>query len=422
MKKIHDCSPTESHVSLLPAQYGNRWGIRFDSFKNVNTKSEQFAPVDFTVHGRKEVNDRVRSDIQHISRRIQDAISTVEALILVGGFGRGEGTVRVRDGTIAPLNDYDVVVVCERQSRLHDIVLRRRLDELSHRIANELDIRFVDLILRFEDEFVPLEPTKLHYDMQEGHYVIYGKDYLAEAPAIDPTDIPSEEIRDLLWNRTVCLLESVASDGELHSIESESFLYRQAAKAAIAVCDGYLLERGEYTPQYAHKSRRFGALEEVNEELRQTVSWAADVKLDPDAIPPASPTAFWRRVFDAYRAYYLPFVGRHNGRQFDSYVDYVEYKMRDVSVRDRVGVAVDLLSDVSVADRLRCVAGAVRFTPLGAYVALVPALFSFGATAPDETLLGVGESLLEIGVGAEGQSAWERLRAAAVENWYYVHH
>ena len=64
------------------------------------------------------ISNRIQEDLDRIVGEIAQ-IGGVDALILMGGFGRGEGSVvTIRDRTI-PLNDYDLMIVTEKAEDIH---------------------------------------------------------------------------------------------------------------------------------------------------------------------------------------------------------------------------------------------------------------------------------------------------------------
>ena len=82
------------------------------------------------------------------------------AVILTGGFGRGEGSVRVHDnGSMHIVNDYDIEVIYRERlgQSLSKIIMqlryRNKLKRVADFIAEENDIKQVDLVLRAPSSF-----------------------------------------------------------------------------------------------------------------------------------------------------------------------------------------------------------------------------------------------------------------------------
>ena len=67
----------------------------------------------FTVHvkNKKDISNRINSDLDIITDIILAHFSNIESLILAGGFGRREGSVLVHNDMIQPINDYDIYMI-----------------------------------------------------------------------------------------------------------------------------------------------------------------------------------------------------------------------------------------------------------------------------------------------------------------------
>jgi hypothetical protein len=63
----------------------------------------------YTVLEDKRVDNKVDIDLKHIVERVT-SVQAVLAIILGGGFGRGEGSVLVDEKGIRPVNDYDLLI------------------------------------------------------------------------------------------------------------------------------------------------------------------------------------------------------------------------------------------------------------------------------------------------------------------------
>ena len=65
----------------------------------------------FTYTYNKKVQIRIISDLNIIKNELLKYIPEIKALILAGGFGRGEGSVLLQDGLVQPINDYDIYII-----------------------------------------------------------------------------------------------------------------------------------------------------------------------------------------------------------------------------------------------------------------------------------------------------------------------
>jgi len=76
---------------------------------------------------------------------------------------------------------------------------------------------------------------------------------------IDPSKLPVEEARRLLFHRLPCLLESV-HEGDFHKPPESDDAFRvayQASKVILASVEALLIEANDYHPSYRERESRF---------------------------------------------------------------------------------------------------------------------------------------------------------------------
>src|SRR5687768_8479023 len=94
----------------------------------------------YPARTRKEYDQRVAADLEQIARTLESEFpGQIEALVLIGSFGRGEGTMVVKDGDVVPVHDYDIVAVT-RDELPHD-----KVSWLAHDLAGKLGLPHLDL-------------------------------------------------------------------------------------------------------------------------------------------------------------------------------------------------------------------------------------------------------------------------------------
>lgn|GEM_PF-3441080 len=225
-------------------------------------------------------------DLTVIVRSVLDLVKP-EGILLVGGFGRGEGSIlKVRGEEPEPLNDYDVLVL------MKDTEPADALKALGHRLAKELGIDFVDVGVKFVDELRYLPCTIENYDMKYGSTILYGDPTLKERiPNFRVDDIPVSEATRLLFNRIAGVLGGF---DEFSFLASEvgspgSFYMRnQLVKAFIGMADAHLLLNGYY--HHLYRTRKERLLQDVElqsffdrDEL-ELVLVSYDMKLSPQPV------------------------------------------------------------------------------------------------------------------------------------------
>ncbi len=190
---------------------------------------------------------------RHLARAVE-AIRTrspdTEAILLTGGFGRGEGTVTAEGGTVRVHNDYDLLALGGDAAALTG---------LGEELAREFGMEFVDVGAQAGLE--PVErPSQLHFDLRHGSTVLWGDAGLPAAlPSLAPASIPADEGVYLLGNRFGGLA-LVAGAGPGERFAEPGFAAHQVAKLLLAVVDAWLLELGDYHASYAVRRTRFFGL------------------------------------------------------------------------------------------------------------------------------------------------------------------
>lgn len=228
----------------------------------------------FTRHDSPELRARIHRDLDAVWRRVQEADPVAEALVLTGGFSRGEGSAR----GARPLNDYDLVVV--RASAWPRA--SARYARLAETLADHVGLA-VDLAPVARQRLPLLRPKVFWFDARHGGRVVAGPaDVLDRVPAWAPRAIPPAEAARLLANRAVGLLDAVPAPGA----RADASLARlQAAKAFLAVAEAELVLEGRYAPTVTARAERFAALAAARSDLADAargVAWATEWKLAPD--------------------------------------------------------------------------------------------------------------------------------------------
>lgn len=207
----------------------------------------------FTVRGSAALEARIGADMQRIAAA---AAPLSRAGILIGGYGRGEGTPqRLSDGSQAPFNDYDLVVVVDRLNPR----LRKTLQALEAQLSREVGLP-VDLCPYCFSHLRRCEFSLLNYEMKYGHRVIWGPaDILSALPAYPHDALPRTEGTRLLLNRGRLLLDirqRLAQPQPLSDEERLRFI-KFIRKVQLAFGDCALLAAGRYDIAYAVKKVRF---------------------------------------------------------------------------------------------------------------------------------------------------------------------
>lgn len=272
----------------------------------------------FTVDGSTELESRITRDMETVRTRVNDAVRAEDltALILGGGYGRGEGGVFEVGGEERVYNDYDFFVVVPYASRSRRRALSEALQGVKESVEPGCGIH-VDFSPPMPLASLGRLPYELMYmEAKYGHHVVIGPpDIFSALPAYDPEHPPLEECARLFMNRGIgLLLARMALNQSIPlNTEDHEFVVRNIYKAMMAMGDSVLFLKGDYSPSYIERRRRFSAqtLEGVPEAARLRAAYEAslDFKMRPHhEVPPGKTLDEWhRKVVELYLQVYLWF-------------------------------------------------------------------------------------------------------------------
>lgn len=180
----------------------------------------------------------------------------VSALVLAGGYGRGEGGVFRQHSHAAPklYNDLEFYLFTAPAAQTVLVEWCRRW-EREGSAELELDVEFKVLAA---DALRRAEPSMFFFDLVQGHRVVWGDPAaVREVPAAlrDPAAIPLEEVARLLFNRGSGLLFA-RWQLELDLEDCTGFVRRNHAKVRLALGDAVLAAAGRHDGSCLERARR----------------------------------------------------------------------------------------------------------------------------------------------------------------------
>jgi hypothetical protein len=243
------------------------------------TRLRQIAPRErlgsptlrWTLDGDAGVEARIGADQRLIAQAVLKTVPAAQlvALVLMGGYGRGEGGfVETPDGP-APYNDYDYFVIVRNCGGAARAALRGALATLGAALQEQVGVE-VDLELLPADRLERAEPSLVFAEMHWGHRVLAGEPRVLNAmPRMAFHRLPPGEITRLMLNRGALLLMNQQRLAErppgepaaeaLHAERPE--LLKHVCKAVLACGDARLAAAGMYHPSYPEKLRRLESLQ-----------------------------------------------------------------------------------------------------------------------------------------------------------------
>ena len=231
----------------------------------------------FTAHNDFEVDAYVKGDLDYILTVTKKYEIEFVAVYLIGGFGRGEGTVFFNGIHWQSVNDYDLLYVVEDCKTL----LNKR-HAMSIEMAESLSVDFVDIGCLLFKSLKKLNLTMQNYDFKFGSFLLSGSDIRKDLPTFKPGYLPPFEFIRLLCNRCAGL---ISSETEIYKYNS---IYRQnqKVKACIAVGDTFIYMSKGYHHLYRQRLYDFNFLIDnnifpfhLNKEAIIAIQAAYDAKL-----------------------------------------------------------------------------------------------------------------------------------------------
>ena len=243
-----------------------------------------------------------------------------DAVILCGGYGRGEGGWFIENGTFKPYNDYDLLLVLEKK------IPNNKIQILRKRLATKIGIKWVDITQKTPQELKRLRLSIYNYDLKYASKVIDG-DYsiLKLIPNFDASKLPLKEGEILFFTRLWTLLGCLNEKGfQIECSEEEARLFRsQMAKAILAVVDVLLLQKGAYHSSYRERIQRLISLYPKNIEFNELSKWALKEKLIPcsNDVSPKYIKELYTKVHKEYFFYMMEFFSKYYNKKVTSMYD-----------------------------------------------------------------------------------------------------
>ena len=254
-----------------------------------------------TVHG-KRIDEQIDHHMGLIADAVIKTIGEPAALILGGGFARGEGSVKINNGVVYPLNDYDVIILTKKRLSISEHTLNKIALDLSKEItptsfsftnSTNLINFYVDFRNMTIKELTKLPPLLKYYELKHSGRVIFGDpEILKHIPDYHIEEIPREDGIRFLFNRMSLLVEYFKTKytrNEMNTQEKETLIYF-ISKMYLSVAEALTLLSNKFEPSYMRRSQ---VLEDSYKEdhpelyhiipnLPRIVTWATNCKLDFD--------------------------------------------------------------------------------------------------------------------------------------------
>ena len=214
----------------------------------------------FTVDGSDELESRLAKTCGEVLAAVQKLIppEKLEALVLGGGYGRGQGGVRKTKSGDKPYNDLEFYVFIRGNVHVSERNYHTPLHELGGRLSSEAGLH-VEFKVYSVDKLRNSPVSMFSYDLVAGHKIIFGGEEIFDEcrQHLVARDIPLREATRLLFNRCSGLLlaKDFLRNPEL-TPEQQDFIGRNIAKAQLAFGDVVLVVYGRYHSSCLERAER----------------------------------------------------------------------------------------------------------------------------------------------------------------------
>lgn len=239
----------------------------------------------FTARGGAEVERRVAHLVDEVGGVVEQQVPSrnLAALVLLGGYGRGEGGVERRHGEELPHNNLDFVVLTEDLDGAARDQLQQDLDRSLAPVGQRSGVG-LDLSLLPVSQLRRSPCLVMWYDMRFGHKTIRGDEALVPSFRHFTRDrVPALDVLALLVNRsTLLVINQFLLDRGARGESIHRTLVKHAVKAIIGVGDSLLYARGQYHWSYRVKQQRMRTLDSVDPAFRELYEEAMEFRFLPD--------------------------------------------------------------------------------------------------------------------------------------------
>ncbi|MDX9720460.1 MAG: hypothetical protein RBU37_06925 [Myxococcota bacterium] len=235
----------------------------------------------FSVDGSEPLEARLRELVQQVGEATQRQFGPDElaALLVVGGYGRGEGGVERVGGREEPHNNIDFLLIAHDERRPLN-ALKARLDSAIEPIRQQAPLG-IDVGVSSVQRLRRSPALVFWYDLRFGHKSVLGEPSLMSSMRhFRLNRIPSWDVRNLLTNRGTLLL--INAHMRAHGAAQPRQLLRHAMKAIIGYGDALLFAHGRYHWSYQEKRRRMRGIAGQYPSFAQLYDQAMGFRFAPD--------------------------------------------------------------------------------------------------------------------------------------------
>ena len=237
-----------------------------------------------TIDGGEHVEGVLRTYLSQIAAVVESVVprSQCRAVILLGGYGRGEGGVHVEAGRERPHNNLDILVVTRGLLALDLAGVKRRVDAAIAVVSRDWIVA-VDVGVISALRLQMSACSVMWYDMRFGHKILLGEaDYVRGFSRFTLDGVNPVDFLNLLVNRGTLLLINEMLLGSDETEDMRRTVVRHGVKAIIGYGDAFLFFAGQYHWSYRVRRARMASQTQLSPEFRELYEGAMQFRFRPD--------------------------------------------------------------------------------------------------------------------------------------------
>lgn len=238
----------------------------------------------FTLDGSEALENFLEQSCHEIAREVSRIVPSemLQALVLCGGYGRGEGGVLRTEKGDLPYNDLEFFLFIRGLARVNEHRFGPAIHALEQKMTAKIGID-IEFKISSVETIAQGQTTMFSYDLVQGHRVFLGPEEVLQTSRhhTDARKIPLHEATRLLMNRCSGLLFAKSRLLASHfSQDDADFVLRNIRKAQLAMGDAILAMEGRYHwscrkrhEELIHHGHLFAPKEELESHHREGVEF-----------------------------------------------------------------------------------------------------------------------------------------------------
>jgi glycosyltransferase involved in cell wall biosynthesis len=269
-------------------------GIKFSSNRHALTLKSMFQNLiaekakrkRYTLYGGDEVENLIGQIIEEVKIVVTQCFSSQQyrSVLLIGGYGKGEGGVISRSGKEWPHNNLDLAVISRHLSKDKRKAMKAVLDRALLPITEKYQIGF-DTSLIPESAMQSSMPTLLWHELYEGHKLLLGDPkFVRSLPLGDLNAVPTREFQALMANRGSLLIinDWLLNKNGLVPEHHRHIAVKHIMKTIIGFGDAWLYFLGDYHWSYCERLKRVRQQSLIPEGFKELYEQAAEFRFKPN--------------------------------------------------------------------------------------------------------------------------------------------